>query len=165
MPEITTASLAQNAVPLGQHKVLSHKMFLFIFTDVQCQWHLTAIIWPTTITYYQFFQSTLILDFAWGIAEVKSILATAVWSVCLSVYLSLTAFPHYSTDPDVTWWNGKGCPLVVHYWAGLQSVHVFRCYDNIHVRKLIALFTANAHSAEHEMSASACTYSVAGYNL
>jgi len=27
--------------------------------------------------------------------------------------------------------NGKGCPLVVHYWADLQSVHGFRCYDNI----------------------------------
>jgi len=22
-------------------------------------------------------------------------------------------------------------PLVVHYWADLQSVHGFRCYDNI----------------------------------
>ena len=27
--------------------------------------------------------------------------------------------------------NGKGCPLVVHYWADLQSVDGFRCYDNI----------------------------------
>jgi len=26
----------------------------------------------------------------------------------------------------------------------LQSVHGFRCYDNIHVCKLIALYTANA---------------------
>jgi len=34
-------------------------------------------------------------------------------------------------DPDVTWGNGRGCPLVVHYWADLQSVHGFRCYDNI----------------------------------
>jgi len=25
----------------------------------------------------------------------------------------------------------RGCPLVVHYWADLQSVHGFRCYDNI----------------------------------
>ena len=25
----------------------------------------------------------------------------------------------------------QGCPLVVHYWADLQSVHGFRCYDNI----------------------------------
>jgi len=26
---------------------------------------------------------------------------------------------------------GTGCPLVVHYWADLQSVHGLRCYDNI----------------------------------
>ena len=25
----------------------------------------------------------------------------------------------------------RGCPLYVHYWADLQSVHGFRCYDNI----------------------------------
>ena len=52
-------------------------------------------------------------------------------SVCLSVCLSLAAFPHYYTDPDVTWGNGKGCPLVVQYWVDLQSLHGFRCYDNI----------------------------------
>ena len=34
-------------------------------------------------------------------------------------------------DPDVTWGNGRGCLLVVHYWADLQSVHGFRCCDNI----------------------------------
>jgi len=33
-------------------------------------------------------------------------------------------------DPDVTWGNGRGCPLVVHYWADSQSVHGFRYYDN-----------------------------------
>jgi len=26
--------------------------------------------------------------------------------------------------------NGGGCPLGVHYWADLQSVHGFRSYDN-----------------------------------
>ena len=41
----------------------------------------------------------------------------------------------------------------------------FRCYDNIHVRKLIALYTANAYSNEREMSASACTRSKAGLLL
>jgi len=59
--------------------------------------------------------------------------------VCLSVYLShrdrniisLAAFPHYCTDPDVTWGNGRECPVVVHYLEDLQSVHGFRCYDNI----------------------------------
>jgi len=49
----------------------------------------------------------------------------------LCVCLSLAAFPHYCTDPDVTWANGRGCPLVVHCWADLQSVHGFRCCDNI----------------------------------
>jgi len=52
-------------------------------------------------------------------------------AVCVSVCLSLAAFPHYCTDPDVTWGNGRGCPVVVHYLADLQSVHAFRCSDNI----------------------------------
>ena len=51
--------------------------------------------------------------------------------VCLSVCLSAAACPHYCTDPDVTWGSGRGCPLVVHYWADLQSVHGLRCYGNI----------------------------------
>jgi len=34
-------------------------------------------------------------------------------------------------DPDVTWGSGSGCPLVVHYWADLQSGHGLRCYGNI----------------------------------
>jgi len=51
--------------------------------------------------------------------------------VCVSVCLSAAACPHYCTDPDVTWGSGRGCPLVVHYWADLQSVHGLRCYGNI----------------------------------
>ena len=51
--------------------------------------------------------------------------------VCVSVSLSLAVVPHYCSDPDVTWGNGRGCPLVVHHWVDLQSVHGFRCYDNI----------------------------------
>jgi len=31
----------------------------------------------------------------------------------LCVCLSLAACPHYCTDPDVTWGNGRECPLVV----------------------------------------------------
>jgi len=84
---------------------------------------------------------------------VKCIFATAICvSVCVSVCLSLAAFPHYCTDQDVTWENGRGCALVVHYWADLQSVHGFQCYDNTHICKLIALYTTNAYSAEREMS-------------
>ena len=48
--------------------------------------------------------------------------------VRLRVCLSVAAFPR--TNPDLTWRNGRQCPLVVHYWADLQSVHGFRCYDN-----------------------------------
>ena len=51
--------------------------------------------------------------------------------LCLCVCLSVTAFPHYCMDPDVSWGNGRGCPIVVHYCADLQSVHRFHCYDNI----------------------------------
>jgi len=49
----------------------------------------------------------------------------------LCVCLSTAACPHYCMDLDVTWRNGRGCPLVVHYWVDLQSVQGFRCYDNI----------------------------------
>ena len=49
----------------------------------------------------------------------------------LSVCLSLTAFPHNCTDPDVNWENVRWCFVVVHYGADLQSVHGFHCYDNI----------------------------------
>ena len=53
-----------------------------------------------------------------------------LWSRA-SVCLSAAACPHYCTDPDVTWGSGRGCPLAVHYWADLQSVHRLRCYGNI----------------------------------
>jgi len=52
-------------------------------------------------------------------------------SVCVSVCLSAAACLEYCTDPDVTWDSGRGCPLVVHYWADMQSVHGMRCYGNI----------------------------------
>jgi len=50
----------------------------------------------------------------------------------LCVCLSAAVRPHYCTDPDVTWGRHRGCPLVVHCWADLQSVHErLRCYGNI----------------------------------
>ena len=72
--------------------------------------------------------SGLLLYFTRGVAEAKCILVVAI---CVSVCLSLATLPHYCMDPDVTRRNGRGCPLVVHYWADLQSVHGFHCYDNI----------------------------------
>jgi len=51
--------------------------------------------------------------------------------VCLCVYLSMSACSHYCTYPDVTWGSGRGCPVVVHFWVDLQSVHGLRCYGNL----------------------------------
>jgi len=51
-------------------------------------------------------------------------------SVCAYVCLSAAVRPHYCTDPDVTWGRVRGCPVVVQYWADLQSVHGLRCYGN-----------------------------------
>jgi len=42
-------------------------------------------------------------------------------AVCVSVCLSLAAFPHYCTNADVTWGNGRGCPVVVQCSADLQK--------------------------------------------
>ena len=42
---------------------------------------------------------------------------------CMCVCLSTAVRPHYCMDPDVTWGHGRGCPLVEHYWADLQSGH------------------------------------------
>ena len=50
-------------------------------------------------------------------------------SVCLSVCLRLHATLLHG--PRLTWGNGRGFPLTVHYWAGLQSVHRLSCYGNI----------------------------------
>jgi len=74
--------------------------------------------------------TTCWLHFVWVIDDTKGILVTCV---CVCVCLSIAAWPHYCTDPDVTWGNGGGCSLVVQYWADLQSVHRFRCHcrDNI----------------------------------
>jgi len=48
--------------------------------------------------------------------------------VCLSVPRHIPTLLH---GPGCKLGNGRGCPLVVHYWADLQLVHRFCCYDNI----------------------------------
>jgi len=63
----------------------------------------------------------------------------------LCVCLSLAAFPHYCTDPDVTW----GMVGVPSSYALLGGFAI--CAQVSLLRQ---------HSAEHEMSASACTHSM-----
>jgi len=85
-------------------------------------------------------------------------------SVCLPVCLSvLRRIPTLLHGPGCNLGEWQGFSLVVHYSADLQSVHEFCCYDNIHVCRLIALYTANVYSAEREMSTSACTRCMAHF--
>jgi len=84
-----------------------------------------------------------LLYFVQGVAEARCILVTGV-CVCLSVPRCIPTLLH-CTDPDVTWGNSRGCPLVVHDW-----------YE---------LLWQQEHSAECEMPASACTHSMPGYIL
>jgi len=70
----------------------------------------------------------LLLHFALVIGDAK---CTVVTRICVSVCLSAAVCPHYCTDPDATWGRGRGCPLVVHYWADLQSGYGLHCYGNI----------------------------------
>ena len=48
--------------------------------------------------------------------------------VCVSVRGRMHTLLH---GPGCNRGSGRGCPLVVHYWADLQSVHGLRCYGNI----------------------------------
>jgi len=49
--------------------------------------------------------------------------------LCMSVSRHISTLLHGSGCNLEEWW--RYCPLVVHYWADLQSVHRFRCYDNV----------------------------------
>jgi len=48
--------------------------------------------------------------------------------VCVSVARRILKLMH---GPGYKLGEWEGCPLVVQYWADLQSVHGFRCYDNV----------------------------------
>jgi len=85
---------------------------------------------------YTAHRNPISLHFARVADDARCIVVTRVCvsvclSVCLSVRLSAAACLHYCTHPDTTWGSGRGCPLVVHYSADLQSVHGLPCYGNI----------------------------------
>ena len=54
--------------------------------------------------------SSILITFRMSRRRREMYIGHARLSVCLSVCLSLAAFPHYFTDPDVTWENGSGAP-------------------------------------------------------
>ena len=77
---------------------------------------------------YFFLYCCFLLHFASVVDDAKCIVVTRV---CVSVCLSMAACLHYCMDPGVTWGSGRGCPVVVQYWADLQSGHGLRCCGNI----------------------------------
>ena len=109
--------------PARKHHPLLHLFFSqhWILREAACSLYAGSLR-PEPHTRKTTAENKRYLHFAWGIAEAKCIVVT---DVCVSLCPSPPAFPHYRTDPDVTWGNGKGCPLVVHCWADLQSVHRF----------------------------------------
>jgi len=109
--------------------------------------HLKYVRQSTLITVYANKNFKPSLHFAWGVAEAKCILITrvCVMSVCLPV---LAAFPQYCTDPDISWgmvWVPCSCALL-----GALAIGTW-----------ISLLWQ--HSAEREMSPSACSRSMPGY--
>jgi len=73
--------------------------------------------------------SIILWHFAWVVDDAKCIV---VMHVCVSVCLSVCGrTPTLLHGPDVTWGCGRGCPLVVHYWADLQLGHGLHCCGNI----------------------------------
>jgi len=53
--------------------------------------------------------------------------------LCVSVPCRIPTDLQCCPDPGITLGNGRGCPLVVHYWAYLQLMHRFYYYGNIHI--------------------------------
>ena len=92
--------------------------------------------WRTRDLLVQLSAARTLLNFAWVVDDAKCAVVT---HVCVSVCVSLAAFPHYCTDPDVTCRDGRGCHLIVQYWVNLQSVHGFRCYDNAKCQRVLVL--------------------------
>ena len=66
-------------------------------------------------------------------------------SLCLSVCSVPRCIPTLLHGPGCHLGEWYGCPLVVHYWVGSQSVHGFRCHDNVHEKYIpYDVYTANA---------------------
>jgi len=134
----------------------SHRPLLQRFQPTAVTVQFKILCWLLLVCSFQFYFSATVdhLSGCWALITFRVIrrrreiyTGHAPLCVCVSVCLSFAAFPHYCTDLDVTWKNGRECPRVVDYWADIQSVHGFRCYD----------------IPEREMSASACTRSMHGF--
>jgi len=58
--------------------------------------------------------------------------------VCLSVRGRTPTLLH---GPGCNLGHGRGCPIVVHYWADLQPGHGLRCHGNITRTRNVSEYT------------------------
>jgi len=77
--------------------------------------------------------------------------------VCLSVRGRMPALLH---RPVCNLGSGRGCPLVVHYWADLQSVHGLRCNGNTRNAWQNPAVIRQAHRTPHALRSHAPTIKV-----
>ena len=68
--------------------------------------------------------------------------------VCLSVRGRMPTLLH---GHGCNLGSGRGCPLVVHYWADLQSVHGLRCYGNTRNAWQSSAVIRQAHRTPHAL--------------
>ena len=72
--------------------------------------------------------------------------------VCVSVCLSVCGrMPTLLHGPGCNLGSGRGCPLVVHYWADLQAVHGLRCYGNTRNAWQCPAAIRQAHRTPHAL--------------
>jgi len=59
--------------------------------------------------------------------------------VCVSVCLSVAAFPHYCMDPDVTWGNGRGALSLCTIGRICNRCTGFVAITTYHEREMLAI--------------------------
>jgi len=73
-------------------------------------------------------------------------------SVCVFVCVSVRGhLPTLLQRPGCNLGSGRGYPLVVHYWADLQSVHGLRCYGNTRNAWQSPAVIRQAHRTPHAL--------------
>ena len=72
--------------------------------------------------------------------------------VCVCVCLSVRGrTPTLLHGPGCNLGRGRGCPLAVHYWTDLQSVHGLRCYGNTRNAWQSPALIRQAHRTPHAL--------------
>jgi len=95
-----------------------------------------------------------------AMAEAKCTLAMAA-SVCLFVLSVPRRIPTLLYGPGCNLGNGRGCPLVVHYWVDLRCTGFVAMTTHTYVS--LYRYTPHMHIYRRTQNASECLYSLYGW--